>query len=470
MKKWLLFLGMLGVVSFTVEAASREKRVVYNEAVTAFESGDITNVTELLHPFSADKNFSEAAELYGAAVFRLAEEPDLATNTTERIKRLGDAAAAFQTALGSSPDDLRRQANLQRAIKDLPVLREEQRLKEITQKYEKVQPMQLIARMLQEEREILTKGKTQSTNQSAVVRISEFERLAKKQREVDDMWVVLRPSLADSNIVTNEEQRAMIVRFMDETQSAMQQSVHSFEDIDESALIEAEKAENGVYSFWLMTAEPPALMQEGLQCESNVVVSPLAPRYPLRGDDSENALELSGAFADRFPAWAEQIMEQEAQMQQQGITNNAPSFTPNSLAEIGSLLESLIWLQRDNCKNTNRVDRIGGAEEACKKIERILELLPKPPQQNKQNNQQKQQEQQQEQQEQEQQEQQQEQEDSAEEKNQESEEEVSESEENQPSEDVEEVLRQALQREREHEAEKQKQRKNFPMPAGARDW
>ena len=457
-------------------ATGRDAKVVYNEAVDAYLAGDATNAASLLLPLSANPDFPAAAELYGAAEFKKSFDPVLATNAAERVELLSGAARGFRTALAKNAGDERLQRNLYRATSALPVLRETAHVDAVLARHAQEQPPQLIARMLGEQRAVAEALRTLATNRSAAARISGLESLATRQRLVGDMWIPLKPALTNPQAVTNEQQRAMVGQMVEEARSAMDRAAQALEDVDEAAAVEPlALAENAAFGFWFMTAEPPGLIDEGILCETNVVDSPLKPKWPLR-EDNATALALSKSFSERFPEWAKQYIAQDAQRRQQEGSTNAPSFTEENVAKINELMEQLLWLQDYNCKTTNVADRVSGAREALSFLYKIRDLLPKDgggsssadqqQQQQAQNQQQEKQDEKQDRQQQEQQENQQ----NEERQDEEQESKPAEESKDEPPPDVEEALRKALQREREHEADKQRQRREYPMPPNSRDW
>lgn len=455
-------------------ATRRERRVAFNDALDRYRADDATNAAAILLPFSADRDFPEAAELYGASAFRLAYDPELATNASARIEWLSKASAGFRAALAAAPDDERRQRNLSRATAPIPALRREAHLLAVKEKFAQTPPQALVTQLLLGEREILERSAVLATNANAAARIAGLEALAARQRDASDICIALRPVLLDPAVITNEAQRAEAERHFDAMEGDMGAAAEALDDIDaDGARSAAASAEDVAFAFWTAVAEPPALIDEDILCETNVVVAPLERKWPNR-DDSATALALTGLFAERFPKWAEAYIQQDAQRRQQEGSTNAPSFTEENVAQIQELIEPLLWVQRDALGVTNMADKVGGAAEAHDMLLKIRDLLPKnpggasgspqaQPQPQQQNEQQQNEEQQNEQQQgQEQQEQ--------EEQQQEEEQKGAEEKDEEPPPDVQEALRKAVQREREHEAEKQRRRREYPMPPNSRDW
>ncbi len=451
-------------------------RCRYNSGLSSFQAGDLSAASETLLPIIALPGFGKAAELYGAAQFKTASGAVAATNAAAKAQALERASTGFLHALRAAPDDERSRRNLSRATANIPALREAAHLESVLAKYGQTPPQQLIGQMLGEERAVMQEAVAVSTNGHAATLISGFEKLAKRQRDNADIWIPLKQMLVDSGAITNEQQRAEVAQRIEQTRDAMTHGAALLDDISPEAYGPMAQSEETVYGFWKMLSEPPALINEDILVQTNAYVSPDEPRFPGR-PDWEDALQLSQLFAERFPPWAEQVI------QQRQADTNAPPFTAEDAAKINELTESLLWVQQDAVKNEKKEERRSAAIEALRLLEQIRELLPKNPnnqqqQQNQDQQQQQNQDQQQDQQEQQDQNQDQQQdqqdqqqdEQQQDQQEQEKEQQAGEEKKDEPPPDVQEALRRALQREKEHEQEKERQRRTFPLPPNARDW
>jgi hypothetical protein len=172
---------------------------------------------------------------------------------------------------------------------------------------------------------------------------------------------------------------------------------------------------------------------------------------PYRPDQPE-ALKLTGAFQQRFPAWADQMV-QAAQ-----TDTNAPTLKPEDRAEIERLTRETIPLQEKPTPASQR--------QSLKNLLRIRELLPKQKQSQQQQPQQQPQPK-----------------GKPQEKPQpqqppppkdkpdpKQEQPKPEPQQQQPPKNVQDLLQRALQREKEHETQKQQQMEHLPMLPGERDW
>ena len=454
-------------------ASPRDARIAYNAALEAYQAGDATNAAALIRPFSANADFPEAAELYAAARFNLASDLTYATNAAAKAELLEDAAAAFQTALSRKSGDERRQRNLARAVDPLPALRAAAHREAVLAEKGSVPSKALTADLLALQRALFAEAESTATNASAAARIEGFESLAERQREASDLLIALREALAKSESFTNEQLRAAAMQEVEAADRDMRRSADALDDVNAAAAADPlALSENAAFGLWRHEAEPPDLLQEAILCETNVVVSPDRPKWPLR-DDSETALDVMKRFSERFPEWARRKIEEDAQRRQQTGDTNAPPFTEESIAQINELLESSLWLLEDNCKLPAGEGRVGGAREAHGLLGKIAKLIPveqpPPPQQQNPDNQQTPSDQQNSEQN-EDQSQSEQQEQRPEEQQEKEEAKKPPEQKEEPPPDVQEALRRAIQREREHEDDKKRRRREFPLPPNARDW
>ena len=438
-------------------------RYRYNAALSRYQGGDLAGAAEAVHPMTMLPGQAAAAELYGAARFREAQGPDAATNTALRLNALEQAGAGFQQALRQAPADARRQRNLDRAVKNLPVLRESAHIEHVLAEHGQTPPESLLGRMLQEQRVLLREAPVSFTNQPADRMIRELESLGARQLANSDLWIPLKRALVDSQAITNEQERAQVAERIEQARDAMKQSARQLADLDGEAMNPAARAEQATYGFWQALAMPPGLVAEAILAQTNAWARPQAPRVPYRPDQAD-AAQLTGFFEQRFGPWADQI-QQQAQ-----TDTNAPSLSPEDRAEIERLTAETVELHKQILAALQQ----GGERpadvqyQALRNMHRIQELLPKQKQQSQPQQQQQQQQQDQQQQQEQQQEQQEQQPDQQqqEEKQEEPQPEPS----NEPPPEVQEVLRRALEREKEHEEEKRRQMRDFPMAPGGRDW
>jgi Ca-activated chloride channel family protein len=438
--------------------AEESQTYLFNAALALHRAGAEAEAVRLLQPLVFSPRVGDrAAELLGLAAFRSAAVAT--TNETNaaqaRVQSMEEAGAAFQQALRARPEAASRRRNLARVDQQLPALREEARIARLLQQHEKTPPDQLIATMLQEQRALLREAPAAFTNE-APEQIRQLEALADRQERNADLWVPLKRAVLQSPALTNEQQRAVFAQLVESTRDTMGAAAGHLRDLDPASGTEIARAEPPVYNFWRGMAPPPPLLDEDIALQSNAVVRADQPLFPFRQDQPE-ALELTRAFVQRFPAWADQV-QQAAK-----ADTNAPSLKPEDRAEIERLsAETTRLQQRVLAPETLPSARVTHQQQALKNLLRIRELLPKQKQPQPQPQEQPPPPPQQQPQPQEQPQEQPEPQPQPDENKTETRE--------PPPKNVQELLQRALQREKEHEAEKRRQMDRIPMLPNERDW
>ena len=448
-------------------------RYRYNAGLALYEAGDFEGASGILLPLLSVAKMPEAAELYGAAQFKISAGALASTNALAKAEALERSATGFQEACRNSPEDDRSMRNLSRAVANIPAVREQAHIEKVLADHGKTPPPQLISKMLLEQRSISERARDMFTNSNAAVMIDGLEALSKRQADNNDLWIPLKAALVDSKVITNEQQRAEIAMRIEQTRDKMKEASDGLADLVPGAMEPIALSEENVYLFWKMMADPPGLNAEAILAETNNFVHPSEPRSRFM-TDAQDALQLTTLFSDRFPEWAKQVIQQR-----QADTNAVP-FTEADASKIVELTKGLLWLQKDTVEHPNAKDKGKSASlEALRILHQIRDLLPKDRNQNQQQNQQQQQQSPKEQ-------PQNQPQDKPDQKNQQQEQqpEKSEQQEQKPEEkkpqaksaekevpkDVQEALRRAIEREKEHEADKKRRMRNFPMAPSARDW
>ena len=404
---------------------------------------------ELLEPLlHSSRTGDRAAELLGVTGFQVAAATNGPDAAEAKLNAIEAAGSAFQQALRNQPQDARRRGNLTRAEQQLPSLREEARIARLLKEHAQTPPDQLIGAMLQEQRALLHDTPAAFTNE-APEQIRQLEALAERQDCNSDLWVPLKRAVLQSPALTNAEQRAQFERLVESTRDAMHNTAGRLRDLDPDACLLLTRTEPPVYRFWRGMVAPPALIDEDVALQSNVIVRADHPLVPYRPDQQE-ALELTRSFQQRFPAWADQ-MTKAAQ-----TDTNAPTLKPEERAEIERLTRDTIPLQE---KPT-----LANQRQSLKNLLRIRELLSKQKQSQQQQQQQKEKPQEQPQ------PQQQQPPPKPKEKPNQKQDEPKPEPRDQPPKDVQDLLQRALQREKEHETQKRQQMEHTPMLPNERDW
>jgi Ca-activated chloride channel family protein len=424
---------------------------LFNAALARQQAHAGQEAIDLLEPLiHTPRTGDRAAELLGVTAFQMAAATNGPEAAEAKLNAVEAAGSAFQQALRNQPQDTRRSRNLARAEQQLPSLREESRIARLLKEHDKTPPDQLIATLLQEQRALLRETPAAFTNE-APEQIRQLEALAERQDRNGDLWVPLKRAVLQSPALTNAEQRAQFERIVESTRDAMNNTAGRLRDLDPEACLLLTRTEPPVYLFWSGMAAPPALLDEDIALQSNVIARADRPIVPYRPDQPE-ALKLTGAFQQRFPAWADQMV-QAAQ-----TDTNAPTLKPEDRAEIERLTRETIPLQEKPTPASQR--------QSLKNLLRIRELLPKQKQSQQQQPQQQPQPK-----------------GKPQEKPQpqqppppkdkpdpKQEQPKPEPQQQQPPKNVQDLLQRALQREKEHETQKQQQMEHLPMLPGERDW
>jgi len=420
---------------------------LFNAALALQQAHVGQEAIDLLEPLiHTPRTGDRAAELLGVAAFQMAAATNGPDAAEAKLSAVEAAGSAFQLALRNQPQDTKRSRNLARAEQQLPSLREETRIARLLKEHDKTPPDQLIAAMLQEQRALLRETPAAFTNE-APEQIRQLEALADRQDRNGDLWVPLKRAVLQSPALTNAEQRAQFERSVESTRDAMNHTAGRLRDLDPESCLLLTRTEPPVYLFWSGMAAPPALLDEDISLQSNVISRADRPIVPYRPDQPE-ALKLTGSFQQRFPAWADQIAH-AAQ-----TDTNAPTLKPEDRAEIERLTRDTVPLQQ---KPTP-----ANQSQALKNLLHIRELLPKQKQsqpqqqpQPKEKPQEKPQPQQQPQ---------------PKDKPEQKQEQPKPEPQQQPPKNVQDLLQRALQREKEHETQKQHQMEHMPMLPSERDW
>jgi len=423
---------------------------VWNEGVSFYRDGDVTNALKTLRPLLLSKTHgARAAEVIAKLEYEKGN--------------LEEAANAAQIALRAAPEDAKANRNFTRATDRLPAIREEEHLKSVLKAAEGKDPGSLLLAATKDCRALMSESGTYRTNRAEKA-VALADALSKRAERLSDSWIPVRELIAQS--VTNEEQAATISAQIDAARKKTKDAAKRLSDLDAEAYPLLSDVEHDFTRFVKLTVMPPAAMDEDLVAQSNAWMD--VEQFNGRSWQ-QDALDYTRAFRAKFPAWA-RAYEQQAQSD-----TNKPPFTAEDQAKISALATELEKLQMECVEKSLPPSQ----EEAVRIINEIRELLPKDnnsggqSQQNQDQQQKNDQNQQQNQQNQDQQQQQQDQQQSEDEnKDDDKDKEEPDEGDQQDTEDqeVEAVLKKAQERSDEHEAEKKARMRKAPLPPNERDW
>ena len=467
----------------------------YNASLARLRAGDPDAALPSLRSLVSDPSAPSATqEALAATLFRAASA---STNLSSRLSLLEESAAAYQAT--------EQTRNLAAATADIPRLREEAHLADVQEKYGQSQPPQLATDLLKRLRDLRADAARALTNDSPS-QITQFEDLARRQKEAADLWIPLQPQLEQmfSSAVTNQQDLVRILDDLHHTGESLTNAVAALEDSDPAGIDALRQCEDSALGYFTILADPRALVAEAIHGQTNAIDSAKSfqeARAPA--DDQGLAAAMAHLFSQRFPAWADQQQQQSSAeavpSASEGVRGSeappaAATLSPEDRAEIERLAAETISLHQGileagaNADKTLPDTSLPDARRAYANLLRIQELLPKAPNQQQQQQQQQNQQQssedqqkqdqqqdQQQKQDQEQQsseDQQQQQQDQENQEEQQQEEETSETE---PQEDPTEkearaLLQKMIDQEKERQEERRKQQMALPPRLHERDW
>ena len=426
---------------------------VWNEGVSYFDAGDVTNALRVLRPLMLSKTHgARAAEV-------------VAKLEHERGNR-EEAANAAQIALRANPEDAKANRNFTRATDGLLDERENKRIDAVLKAAQGKDPGSMLLSATYDARALMADSGSYRTNKAAKA-VALADSLSMRASRLADVWIPVRKVIAQS--VTNEEQASTILAQIGDAQSKTKTAARQLSDLDAESYSSMCEVEGAFNRFLKLTAMPPAAIGEDLVAQSNAWQD--VEEVNSRPWQKE-ALDYTRAFRQKFPAWAK-AYETQAQSD-----TNKPPFTAEDQAKVSAMSTELEKIQMKCCeKNLPPLQ-----EEAIGLIIKIRDLLPKDnkgggqgqqqnnSQQNQQQDQQQDQQKNDQQQDQQQDDQQQEQQQQQEEAQEEKDDPQKEDEEKKEDQEVEAVLRKAQERNDEHEADKKARMRKAPLPPNERDW
>ena len=464
---------------------------IWNRGVDLYRAGDHTNALAVLRPLILSKTHgARASELVGAMEYGQGMKRG-GEGAAESLRSLESAAADFQLALRSSPEDPRMNRNFTRAADRLPELREQARVERVVKELGSQDPGALLGGGVKDARSMMIEFPAALTNDARIA-VARCEAMSKRAERLSDMWIAVKAGVAQS--VTNEQQAMTISGQVEEARAATEAAAEALGDLDPEAQDRLAKAETSLTRFWKLAVMPPAACDEAIQAQTNSLIAAAT----VNGRDwQRESLDFTRAFRAKFPMWA-QAYEQQAQ-----ADTNKPPFTKEAQDEISALATEVEKLQIELCGEEmtlahSKPERKGGGKaadhavkefEALKKLNRIRELLPKDknggggqnqPNQDQSKNQQNQdqnkerqnqdQEKNQDQNQDQGQDQDQDQNQSESEDKKQDEQKPAADDRNKDDQQVEDMLRKAQERSDQHDEDKKARMKKAPLPANERDW
>lgn len=332
---------------------------IWNEGVDSYTSGDVTNALSVMRLLMNSRTHgARAAEV----VAKLEYDAAHAEGSTNVLERLEKAACAAQIALRAAPDDKRLNDNFSLAVADIPELRERKRMDELLASAQNVSPVQLLKEAVVESRDLIfgIEDLIVASTNDADKAVSTADAFGSRCEKLADRWILLKESISKS--VTNQNEQAEILRYVDELHKRTVDAARKLSDLDADAERDLAAAEGGFTEFYKNVVPPPEAMNEVVQGLSNACNNVAAECGRPWLNES---LDYTKAFRSKFPEWAKQ-----QEMMAQADTNKPP-FTAEVQARISDLAERLERTQEECVKNPSP-DKRREALEAAVEISRLL--------------------------------------------------------------------------------------------------
>lgn len=306
----------------------------WNEGVSHYESGDVTNALKVLRPLMLTKE-------YGPRAAEIVAKLELERGEIE------EAAAAAQIALRAHPKDERHKRNFARAASNLSEFNTNHHIEEVLNNAQGKDPSELLRASWYVCRDLIVEAGNLSTNDAAnQVRLS--TDLSARAEKLVDNWIPVREAVTHS--ITNDAEAATIIARLEEAKLRTESAAVKLADLETGdAYVKLGEVEEDFKSFVKLVAMPPMSIEEDYIAETN--------------KNFKDALDFTRAFRAKFPLWAKNY-----QSQAESNTNAAP-FTVETQTKISGLATELEQLQMDMTENERKLEIIN----------EIRELMPKNP-------------------------------------------------------------------------------------------
>ena len=321
---------------------------VWNDAISSFDAGDVTNALRLLRPLMVSKVYSaRAAEVVAKIEFDKGN--------------LEEAAAAAQIALRANALDERANRNFTRAVSGLAEYREKKRIDSVLKDSKGKDPGAMLGAAVRDVRRLMADSGVYRTNcAERVVALS--DSLSASAEKLSDILIPVREAVAAGT--TNREEAVAVIARLDQTRSKTLKAAKELVDLDPEAYATLSEAERDFTGFLKMTIMPLAAVNEALTSQSNAWLDVEV----FNGRDwQRDSLDYTRAFRSRFPAWA-----REYERQAQSDTNKPP-FSAETQARVSALAVELEKVQLECCEKNLPPEQ----ERAIGMLIQIRDLLPK---------------------------------------------------------------------------------------------
>lgn len=485
------------------EPGTEEEKLVVvrkNAALAALSAGENEIASSLYRQIPGP----EGSYGLGISLFRLAEEPDSepATNAVLRArsankhaKLFGDAANSFRAAIHDGMSSLVVQTNLVAALDRAKEFLQTAKEADLEVQYGEKNPGELVGLLMDAQEKSYATGIDGVTN-TVSSKIKYFEKAAKQQQTVADIWSFLEKSIVSQlkNQTTNEQEIAKLEKAFLVAKDHAEGAKTALEDLKTDAFVAMRNNNLEALEALFMVSDPLQQISKTISVESNALCR-VVDRHRFREPAEEQGIVngLFSIFQQKLPPWLEQMNQQNGSSPEGQPSGNV--LSEEDLQELDRLIQQVNGSLESIEKELSPKDQIlpdtliPASENVLNDLIEIKKILEKtqPPRQNEANNQNQQQNQQQDQ-------QQNQQRDPNEsqqnENNPSNEQEQQQSSESQPTEEskdeseqkeaesakdpeeqaAQEMMQAILKLEKQREEEKKKRQFVLPVKVGEKDW
>lgn len=286
-------------------------RFTFNAAAALYRAGQYRAAAELFRGISPDTAagaLRDSANAAGAAYYSAANtvSDEAAAGLAEKAELLRLAAEAFKQAVRQNPDDQDTADNLAIAFNLWQTAEENARRAAVLEEYVDEDLIGLLDIMRRDQTELID-SITAALPGGTPQFILTMEQLAAEQRMNNLRWLALDPRLEEALAELHQTPEGeMLEEHIRNTRRDMERAADMLEDLHDDAVRFARISRHNLYQLWKGVAPFPALLEENLNVQSNLVertrgTQEIPPERPeLLVVDQHEARSLTDYFLARF--------------------------------------------------------------------------------------------------------------------------------------------------------------------------
>jgi len=253
-------------------------------------------------------------------------------------------------------------------------------------------PADQLAHHLLNEQRAIQNDIRQALQEPLPQRLNRFDQAGRRQQELAELIPLLEHSLSHAPAGQSDPQTlARLQQHLQAVENAMREAAERLENGDPSAESQLAPIEKGLYALWKALAPYPALLQEDIRVQSNLVnaARSTTPEDSSALSDADGASlqreaqTLTHLFRDRF---TEAVPEGGLPSPPDAHSDTSPTggapatITAETRARILALAEEAEQLQGDAATAWEEADRSAAhslGDESLRRLLEIQQLLPK---------------------------------------------------------------------------------------------